>query len=102
MSSLDRADWSSYSWAAPTMPAPRPCIFDMTRLRARGSGSGTPETWGRGGVAACVRAVEDLIRQAREIAGRRGLSVRENTLLDQPAVAMDSFFIEEIEQAIVR
>jgi allantoate deiminase len=49
-----------------------------------------------------VRAVEDLIRQAREIAGRRGLSVRENTLLDQPAVAMDSFFIEEIEQAIVR
>jgi len=33
--------------------------------------------------------VEDLIRKAEEIAKRRGLSLRLNTLLNQPAVAMD-------------
>ena len=49
-----------------------------------------------------TRAVEDLIRQAQEIAARRGLSVRENTLLSQPAVAMDPFLIREIEKAIVK
>ena len=38
-----------------------------------------------------TRAVEDLIRQAQEIAARRGLSVRESTLLSQRAVAMDPF-----------
>ncbi len=38
-----------------------------------------------------TRAVDDLIRQAQEIAARRGLSVRESTLLSQPAVAMDPF-----------
>jgi allantoate deiminase len=49
-----------------------------------------------------VRAVEDLIRQAREVAARRGLSVRETTLLSQHAVAMDAFLIGEIEKAIVK
>jgi len=45
-------------------------------------------------------AVADLIHQARDIAARRGLSVRETSLLDQPAVAMDPFLTAEIEQAI--
>jgi allantoate deiminase len=49
-----------------------------------------------------VRAVEDLIRQAQELAARRGLTVQESHLLNQPAVAMDSFFIGQIEQAIVQ
>jgi allantoate deiminase len=48
-----------------------------------------------------ARAAEDLIRQAHAIASRRGLSVRESTLLNQKAVAMDPFLIEEIEQAIL-
>jgi allantoate deiminase len=49
-----------------------------------------------------TRAVADLIRQAQEIAARRGLSVRESTLLSQRAVAMDSFLVGEIEQAILK
>ena len=49
-----------------------------------------------------TRAVNNLIRQSEEIAARRGLSVRENTLLSQPAVAMDSFLNGEIEQAILK
>jgi len=49
-----------------------------------------------------LRAVENLIRQAREVAARRGLSVRESTLLSQHAVAMDPFLIAEIEKAIVK
>jgi allantoate deiminase len=48
------------------------------------------------------RALDDLIRQAKEIAARRGLSVRESTLLSQRAVAMDPFLTAEIEQAIVK
>lgn len=47
-----------------------------------------------------TRVVEDLIHGAEEIAKRRGLAVSQNTLLSQPAVAMDSFLIHEIEQAI--
>ena len=47
-----------------------------------------------------TRAVDDLIRQAQEIAGRRALSVRESTLLSQRAVAMDPFLIDEIQKAI--
>jgi allantoate deiminase len=47
-----------------------------------------------------TRAVETLIREAEEIAKRRGLSVNQNVLLSQPAVAMDPFLIHEIEQAI--
>ena len=49
-----------------------------------------------------TRAVVDLIRHAEGIAARRGLSVRENTLLSQRAVAMDAFFNGEIEQAILK
>lgn len=49
-----------------------------------------------------LRAVEDLVRQAYEISARRGLSVRENTLLNQPAVALDPFLTGEIEKAILK
>jgi allantoate deiminase len=49
-----------------------------------------------------TRAVADLIRQAQEIAARRGLSVRESTVLNQRAVAMDPFLVGEIEQAILK
>jgi len=49
-----------------------------------------------------IRAVEDLIRQAHEIAARRGLSVRENVLLNQTAVAMDAFLVGEIEKAVIQ
>jgi allantoate deiminase len=49
-----------------------------------------------------ARAVDDLIRQAHGTADSRGLSVRESTLLSQPAVAMDPFLIQEIEKAIVK
>jgi allantoate deiminase len=49
-----------------------------------------------------IRAVETLVRQAHEIAARRGLSARADSLLNQPAVAMDRFFVQEIEQAIVK
>jgi allantoate deiminase len=48
------------------------------------------------------RAVEDLINQAAQIAERRGLSVRQNTLLSQGAVAMDPFLVGEVEQAILK
>ena len=47
-----------------------------------------------------IRAVDDLIRRAHEIAARRGLSVRENVLSNQPAVAMDTFLVGEIGTAI--
>lgn len=47
-------------------------------------------------------AVEDLIRKAREIAVRRGLSVRNSSLSSQASVAMDPFLVSEIEQAIVK
>jgi allantoate deiminase len=49
-----------------------------------------------------TRAVGDLIREAQAIAARRGLSVRESILLNQPAVAMDPFLIAETEQAILK
>jgi allantoate deiminase len=49
-----------------------------------------------------VRSVDDLVRQAREIADRRGLSLRENSLLNQSAVAMDAFLVEQIERAMVK
>jgi allantoate deiminase len=49
-----------------------------------------------------TRAVDNLIRQAREIAARRGLSVGESTMLNQRGTAMDAFLIAEIEQAIVK
>jgi allantoate deiminase len=48
------------------------------------------------------RAVDDLIRQARELAGRRGLSVDDRILLNQQAVAMDPFLTAGIEQAMIK
>lgn len=47
------------------------------------------------------RTVESLTRQAQEIAVRRGLSVGQSSELKQSAVAMDPFFIAEIEKAMV-
>jgi len=47
-----------------------------------------------------TRAVEELTRQARQIAERRALSVRWRTLMDQQAVAMDPFLCGQIEEAI--
>ena len=47
-----------------------------------------------------TRAVENLIREGEEIAKRRGLSIRQNIVLSQSAVAMDPFLIHEIERAI--
>jgi allantoate deiminase len=46
------------------------------------------------------RAVDYWIWQAEEIAQRRGLSVSRQVLLSQPAVAMDSFLVGQIEAAI--
>jgi allantoate deiminase len=47
-----------------------------------------------------MRAVEALIHNAEEIARRRGLAMRWNTRLDQPAVTMDTFLSDQIEKAI--
>jgi allantoate deiminase len=47
-----------------------------------------------------TRAVENLMRHAQEISARRGLSVRETTLLNQRAVEMNAFLVGEIEEAI--
>jgi allantoate deiminase len=47
-----------------------------------------------------ARAVDTLIRQAEEISKRRGLSVNKNSLLSQPAVAMESLLVNEIDQAM--
>lgn len=46
--------------------------------------------------------VGELLAQAEEIANRRGLSVRHSLLLNQKAVAMDSFLVNQIEEAIRR
>jgi allantoate deiminase len=45
-------------------------------------------------------AVEKLTEQAERICSRRGLSLNYSTLLNQPAVAMDPFLIDQIEIAI--
>jgi allantoate deiminase len=45
-------------------------------------------------------ALDYLIRQAEEIARRRELSMNRTVLLNQPAVVMDSFLVNEIERAI--
>jgi allantoate deiminase len=37
---------------------------------------------------------------AHEIAERRGLSLRQSVLLSQPAVAMDPFLVDQIQDAI--
>ena len=47
-----------------------------------------------------AQAVDNLIRQAEEIAKRRGLSVSRNILLSQRAVAMDPFLVCEVQLAV--
>lgn len=47
-----------------------------------------------------TRAVHDLIRRAQDTAGRRGLFMRQNILLSQPAVAMDPYLVAQVEHAI--
>ena len=46
------------------------------------------------------RATDLLIGRAEEIAERRGLLLRKNRLMSQPAVAMDPFLTDQIERAI--
>jgi allantoate deiminase len=46
------------------------------------------------------QATETLVHQAEEIAERRGLSLQSSVLLNQNAVAMDPFLVNEIEKAI--
>jgi len=47
-----------------------------------------------------TRKVNDLVRQAEDIAQRRGLQVSTNTVLNQAAVTMDPFLTDQIEEAI--
>ena len=46
------------------------------------------------------RTTDALIESAQQIAARRGLCLRSRTLVNQPAVAMDSYLVAEIEEAI--
>ncbi len=46
------------------------------------------------------RAADSLVRMAHDIAERRGLSLRQNVLLSQRAVAMDPFLVDQIQEAI--
>ena len=46
-----------------------------------------------------TRAAEFLAVQAEEIAHRRGLTAERKLLLNQPAVSMDPFLMDQIEQA---
>ena len=48
------------------------------------------------------RALQTLIRSAEEIAGRRGLLLRQATLVDQRATIMNSRLVAEIDKAIQR
>ncbi len=48
------------------------------------------------------QAVDYFIRQAEDIAKRRGQSVRSKVLMDQPAVPMDPFLVSQVEQAVSR
>lgn len=47
-----------------------------------------------------LQAVEELIQSAESIAARRGLSVQYRTLMSEPAVAMDPFLSDQVEEAI--
>jgi allantoate deiminase len=47
-------------------------------------------------------AVDYLVRQAEDIAERRGLTVRWTVLMDQRAVAMDPFLMRQAQQAVAR
>jgi allantoate deiminase len=46
------------------------------------------------------RALGHLVQQAHEIAERRGLTLGQNVLLSQRAVAMDPYLIDQIQEAI--
>jgi allantoate deiminase len=46
------------------------------------------------------RATEILVQQAHEIAERRGLSLRRSEFLNQKAVDMDPFLVQQIEEAV--
>jgi allantoate deiminase len=46
-----------------------------------------------------TRAADFLAVQAQEIAHRRGLTVEQKVLLNQPAVSMDPFLTDQIEEA---
>jgi allantoate deiminase len=48
----------------------------------------------------CAQAVEQLTREAEEIAARRRLELHRNVLLSQRAVRMDDLLIRQIEQAM--
>jgi allantoate deiminase len=50
--------------------------------------------------AARNHSTKKLMSRAEQICGRRGLSLEQRTLLNQPAVAMDSFLTDQIERAI--
>jgi allantoate deiminase len=47
-------------------------------------------------------AADFLAIQAQEIVHRRGLKVEHKVLLNQPAVSMDPFLMEQIEQAAAK
>jgi allantoate deiminase len=47
-----------------------------------------------------TEALDELIRQAEAIAGRRGVSVKWRTLLTQHSVAMDAFLTQQMEHAV--
>jgi allantoate deiminase len=47
-------------------------------------------------------ALDYFVRQAEDIATRRGLRARWNVLMDQSAVPMDPFLVRQVEQAIVQ
>lgn len=49
-----------------------------------------------------LRAVDDLLRRAEEVAARRNLHVRCNERARQCAVAMDPFLVRQIETAIAQ
>jgi allantoate deiminase len=47
-----------------------------------------------------TQAVEDLVHEADQVAKRRGLLVKNNTILNQRAVALDPFLTGQIEEGI--
>jgi allantoate deiminase len=47
-------------------------------------------------------AVDYFVRQAEDIATRRGLRASSKIIMDQRAVAMDPFLVKQIEQAVKR
>lgn len=49
-----------------------------------------------------LHVVESLVRAAKDICGRRGLSMSYNTTFNQVSVPMDPFLVEQIDEAIRR